>query len=63
MLYCLANGQEGSSNHNTIVHPSFILYLNKNIGHSIIARAVISGLDEAVRSMRALMDQVTGTGV
>jgi len=28
-----------------------------NIGHSIIARAVLVGLDRAVREMRALMDQ------
>src|SRR5690606_2660667 len=33
-----------------------------NIGHSIIARAVLTGLDEAVRSMRALIDQAARNG-
>jgi len=31
-----------------------------NIGHSIISRAVLVGLDQAVREMRALMDQARG---
>ena len=30
-----------------------------NIGHSIIARAVMSGLDEAVRTMRGLIDGIS----
>ena len=30
-----------------------------NIGHSIIARAIFSGLDEAVREMKRLIQEVT----
>ena len=59
----VVNAGHGLHYHNTLPIAAIPGINELNIGHSIIARAVISGLDEAVRSMRELIDQVTGAGV
>jgi pyridoxine 5-phosphate synthase len=33
-----------------------------NIGHSIIARALFSGLDQAVRDMKGIIEAASGRG-
>jgi pyridoxine 5-phosphate synthase len=53
----IVNAGHGLHYHNTIDVAALPGIHELNIGHSIIARAVLTGLDEAVRSMRALVDQ------
>lgn len=55
-LGLVVNAGHGLHYHNTQAIAAIAGINELNIGHSIIARAVISGLDEAVRSMRALLD-------
>ncbi len=54
----VVNAGHGLHYHNTLPIAEIPGINELNIGHSIIARAAITGLDEAVRSMRALLDQV-----
>jgi len=54
----VVNAGHGLHYHNTLPIAKIPGINELNIGHSIIARAAITGLDEAVRSMRALLDQV-----
>lgn len=53
----IVNAGHGLNYHNTIDIAAIAGIHELNIGHSIIARAVFTGLEEAVRSMRALIDQ------
>jgi pyridoxine 5-phosphate synthase len=34
-----------------------------NIGHAIVARAIFSGLDQAVRDMKSVIDAAAGAGI
>ena len=52
----IVNAGHGLHYHNTLAIAAIAGINELNIGHSIIARAVLTGLDEAVRSMRALID-------
>lgn len=54
----VVNAGHGLHYHNTLPIAEIPGINELNIGHSIIARAAITGLDEAVRSMRALLDTV-----
>jgi len=54
----VVNAGHGLHYHNTLPIAEIPGINELNIGHSIIARAAITGLDEAVRSMRALLDQI-----
>ena len=54
----VVNAGHGLHYHNTLPIAEIPGINELNIGHSIIARAAIAGLDEAVRSMRALIDKV-----
>ncbi len=54
----VVNAGHGLHYHNTLPIAEISGINELNIGHSIIARAAITGLDEAVRSMRALLDKV-----
>ncbi|WP_288367690.1 pyridoxine 5'-phosphate synthase [uncultured Alcanivorax sp.] len=54
----VVNAGHGLHYHNTLPIAEIPGINELNIGHSIIARATITGLDEAVRSMRALLDKV-----
>jgi pyridoxine 5-phosphate synthase len=56
----IVNAGHGLHYHNTVDIAALPGIHELNIGHSIIARAVLTGLDEAVRSMRALIDQGAG---
>lgn len=53
----IVNAGHGLHYHNTQAIAAIAGINELNIGHSIIARAVLTGLDEAVRSMRALIDR------
>jgi pyridoxine 5-phosphate synthase len=53
----VVNAGHGLHYHNTIEIAALPGIHELNIGHSIIARAVFTGLEEAVRSMRTLIDQ------
>ena len=53
----IVNAGHGLHYHNTVEIAALPGIHELNIGHSIIARAVLTGLDEAVRSMRVLIDQ------
>lgn len=53
----IVNAGHGLNYHNTIDIAAIPGIHELNIGHSIVARAVFTGLEEAVRSMRALIDQ------
>lgn len=53
----IVNAGHGLHYHNTQAIAAIEGIHELNIGHAIIARAVLTGLDEAVRSMRALIDQ------
>ena len=59
-LGLIVNAGHGLHYHNTQAIAAIPGINELNIGHGIIARAVITGLDEAVRSMRTLIDQVAG---
>lgn len=54
----IVNAGHGLHYHNTLAIAEIPGINELNIGHSIIARAAITGLDEAVRSMRSLLDTV-----
>lgn len=43
--------------HNTLDVAQIPQMVELNIGHSIIARAVLDGLDKAVRDMREILDK------
>jgi len=58
----IVNAGHGLHYHNTAPIAALPGVNELNIGHSIIARAVLTGLDEAVRSMRALIDQAARNG-
>lgn len=53
----IVNAGHGLHYHNTLAIAAIPGIHELNIGHSIIARAVLTGLPEAVRSMRALIDR------
>ena len=55
----VVNAGHGLHYHNTQDIAAIAGINELNIGHAIIARAVLTGLDEAVRSMRALIDQAS----
>ena len=52
----IVNAGHGLHYHNTQAIAALPGINELNIGHAIIARAVLTGLDEAVRSMRTLID-------
>jgi pyridoxine 5-phosphate synthase len=54
----VVNAGHGLHYHNTLPIAAIPGINELNIGHSIIARAVMSGLDDAVRTMRDLLDGV-----
>lgn len=56
----IVNAGHGLHYHNTEAIAALPGINELNIGHAIIARAVLTGLDEAVRSMRALIDRASG---
>jgi pyridoxine 5-phosphate synthase len=52
----VVNAGHGLHYHNTEAIAALPGIHELNIGHGLIARAVLTGLDEAVRAMRAIMD-------
>ncbi len=48
--------------HNTAAIAAIPQLLELNIGHAIIARAVLVGLDQAVRDIKAIMQQARAHG-
>lgn len=56
----IVNAGHGLHYHNTAPVAALAGINELNIGHAIIARAVLTGLDEAVRSMRAIIDRAAG---
>lgn len=52
----IVNAGHGLHYHNTRAIAAIADIHELNIGHGIIARAVMTGLDEAVRAMRAVID-------
>lgn len=60
-LGLVVNAGHGLHYHNTQDIAAIEGMNELNIGHAIIARAVLTGLDEAVRSMRQLIDQAAGS--
>lgn len=52
----IVNAGHGLHYHNTEAIAALEGIHELNIGHGLIARAVLTGLDEAVRTMRAIMD-------
>ena len=59
-LGLVVNAGHGLHYHNTREIAAIDCINELNIGHGIIARAVLTGLDEAVRTMRELIDQAAG---
>ncbi|PKM22080.1 MAG: pyridoxine 5'-phosphate synthase [Gammaproteobacteria bacterium HGW-Gammaproteobacteria-14] len=57
----IVNAGHGLHYHNTQAIAAIAGIHELNIGHSIIARAVLSGLDEAVTRMRQLIDHAAGS--
>ena len=53
----VVNAGHGLNYHNTLAVAAIPGINELNIGHAIIARAVFTGLKEAVRDMRAILDQ------
>lgn len=51
------NAGHGLHYHNTLDIAQIPQIVELNIGHSIIARAVLDGLDKAVRDMREILDK------
>jgi len=51
------NAGHGLHYHNTLEVAQIPQMVELNIGHSIIARAVLDGLDKAVRDMRKILDK------
>ena len=58
-LGLVVNAGHGLHYHNTLPVAAIPGMNELNIGHGIIARAVISGLHQAVKDMRELIDQVS----
>lgn len=58
----IVNAGHGLHYHNTREIAALPGMNELNIGHGIIARAVLTGLDEAVRSMRVLIDEAAREG-
>ena len=56
----IVNAGHGLHYHNTAAVAALPGINELNIGHAIIARAVLTGLGEAVRSMRVIIDQAAG---
>jgi len=56
----IVNAGHGLHYHNTQAIAAIAGIHELNIGHSIIARAVLTGLDEAVSRMRQLIDHAAG---
>lgn len=56
----IVNAGHGLHYHNTQAIAAIVGVHELNIGHSIIARAVLTGLDEAVSRMRQLIDHAAG---
>lgn len=56
----IVNAGHGLHYHNTEAIAAIPGIHELNIGHGLIARAVLTGLDEAVRTMRAIIDQASG---
>jgi pyridoxine 5-phosphate synthase len=56
----IVNAGHGLHYHNTEAIAAIPGMNELNIGHGIIARAVITGLDESVRTMRAIIDRACG---
>jgi len=55
----IVNGGHGLHYHNTGEVAAIVGMNELNIGHAIIARALMTGLKEAVRDMRELIDRAT----
>ncbi|MGM0450029.1 MAG: pyridoxine 5'-phosphate synthase [Pseudomonadota bacterium] len=58
----VVNGGHGLHYHNTAAIAALKGINELNIGHAIMARALMTGMKEAVRDMRALIDQASGVG-
>ncbi|MCK0537697.1 pyridoxine 5'-phosphate synthase [Alcanivorax quisquiliarum] len=58
----IVNAGHGLHYHNTAPIAGLPGINELNIGHAIVARAVLTGLDEAVRAMRTLIDQAAWRG-
>ena len=58
----IVNAGHGLHYHNTEEVAAIPGIHELNIGHAVIARAVLTGMDEAVRTMRAIIDQASGAG-
>lgn len=56
----VVNAGHGLHYHNTAAIAALPGINELNIGHAIVARAVLTGLEEAVRTMRQLIDQASG---
>jgi len=56
-LGIVVNAGHGLHYHNTAAIAAIPQVYELNIGHAIIARAAIDGLDKAVRDMKAIIDQ------
>lgn len=56
------NAGHGLHYHNTAAIAAIPQLLELNIGHAIIARAVLVGLDQAVRDIKAIMQQARAHG-
>ena len=56
-LGLVVNAGHGLHYHNTADIAAIPELYELNIGHAIIARALFSGLDQAVREMKAILDQ------
>ncbi len=58
----VVNGGHGLHYHNTAAIAALDGLNELNIGHAIMARALMTGMKEAVQAMRALIDQASGVG-
>ena len=56
----VVNGGHGLHYHNTAAIAALDGINELNIGHAVMARALMTGMKEAVRDMRALIDQASG---
>lgn len=56
------NAGHGLHYHNTAAIAAIPQLVELNIGHAIIARAVLVGLEQAVRDMKAIMQQARSDG-
>jgi len=58
----IVNAGHGLHYHNTLPVAALPVINELNIGHAIIARAVLTGLEEAVQTMRSQLDLLTTLG-